>query len=332
MSHASLMFQEASETPEVLSLQRQENLTKCVEIAEYFRDNPPNIIFMIGRGTSDHAGVYAKYLFEVGLGIPVCAAAPSVAGVFDCRLTLSNSLAIVISQSGQSPDIVKQTEYAKQGGAKTLAIVNDTQSPVARCADFVLPLHAGKEKAVAATKSYLASLHALCQLYATWKEDEGLTNTLEGLPNAMQQAKETSPKLLPQDLEGIRHCVVLGRGFGYAVAREVALKLKEVLGIHAESYSSAEFLHGPVTLAHNGLLVIDITLQDETYEMHSSQIKDIKARGAKVKDISLDRTIHPRLDALLVMQRFYLDIEAVAVASGNNPDEPVGLKKVTETV
>ncbi len=332
MAKKSLMHIEACQTPEVIRRQLSENQRRCEEIIQYLRTMPISMILMIGRGTSDHAGVYAKYLFEVGLGIPVCSAAPSVAGVFNRRLSLRNCLAIVVSQSGQSPDIIKQTQYAKEGGAITLAIVNDVMSPVAEAADFVLPMLAGDEKAVAATKSYLASLAALCYFYAVWKKDSALIDKLTLLPDIMRQAQDEGPRISPKDLSGINKCVVLGRGFGYAVAREVALKLKEVLGILAESYSSAEFLHGPITLAYNGLLVIDINIQDETYNSHVSQLVDIKSRGATVIDISVDACIHPRLDALVLMQRFYLDIEAIAVVYGNDPDAPIGLKKITETL
>ncbi|MEM0911615.1 MAG: SIS domain-containing protein [Pseudomonadota bacterium] len=332
MLNSSLMSREASESPDALLLQLTKNRKKCHTLAMRLRTRPPVMIFMIGRGTSDHAGIYAKYLFEVGLGIPVCSAAPSVAGVFEQKLTLENCLAITISQSGRSPDVVKQTEYAKQGGAMTIAIVNDVQSPVAVMADDVLPMHVGQESAVAATKSYLASLSALCHLLVEWTKDAILYKKLNALPSKMREAQCKSAQLKASDLIATNQCVVLGRGFGYAIAREVALKLKEILGILAESYSSAEFLHGPVTLAYSGLLVLNIDIPDETQGAHRAQIEDIKSRGAKVIDISIDTSLHPRLDALLIMQRFYLDIEAIAVAFGMDPDAPVGLKKVTQTL
>lgn len=332
MSNVSLMFQEASETPQVIAQQRQANQQACEALATRLRQQPPTLIFMIGRGTSDHAGVFAKYLFEVGCSIPVCAAAPSVAGVFGSQLNLNGALAIVISQSGRSPDILRQTEAAKRGGAITLALVNDVDSPLAELVDFVLPLHANQEKAVAATKSYLATLHALCQLFGCWMGDEALTDSLNLLPSQLQRVQSLPPQLTEDDLQDVKHCVVLGRGFGYAIGREVALKLKEVLGIHAEAFSSAEFLHGPVTLAHNHLLVLDIGIADESLESHQQQIRDVEKRGARVRSLTVASGLHPRLHALLVMQRFYLDIESIAAELGLNPDEPIGLKKVTQTL
>lgn len=332
MANVSLMFKEASDTPNIIAQQRNENQAACQHLAAALRATPPSMIFMIGRGTSDHAGVFAKYLFEVGCQIPVCAAAPSVAGVYGSQLNLKGALAIVISQSGRSPDILKQTEYAKRGGATTLALVNDTDSPLAELADYVLPLHANREQAVAATKSYLATLHALCDLYAHWMEDYALLDALALLPSQLQRVQALPQNLTQTDVNQVKHCVVLGRGFGYAIAREVALKLKEVLGIHAEAFSSAEFLHGPVTLAHNHLLVLDIGINDETLASHQQQIDDVEQRGAKVKSLTVESELHPRLQALLIMQRFYLDIEAVAIEMGFNPDEPIGLKKVTQTL
>lgn len=327
----SIMATEAAASPMAIRTQLKENRARCRALGERLRQYPPRAIMMIGRGSSDHAGVFAKYLFEVGCGVPVISAAPSVAGVFGVTLQLEECVAIAVSQSGRSPDILQQMERAKAGGAYCIALVNDTLSPLCDRADTVLPLYAGSEEAIAATKSYLASLSALCHLYASWKPDSVLQSALETLPDSMQQAQLSEPRLKAEHLHAIQHCVVIGRGFGYAIAREVALKLKEVLGIHAEAFSSAEFLHGPVTLADKQLCVINITLDDESACFHTSHVADISQRGARVVDISLSADIHKRLQALIIMQRFYLDIEQIAWAMGRDPDAPPGLRKVTET-
>lgn len=327
----SIMAREAGQSAEVIRQQLAANRDVCERLGDTFRNKPPRAIMMIGRGTSDHAGVFAKYLFEVGCGVPVISAAPSVAGVFNSTLNLDGAVAIAISQSGKSPDILHQVKLAKEGGAYCVALVNDTTSPLAGLVDDVIPLAAGKEEAVAATKSYLATLSALCQLYACWKQDGKLSDALATLPDAMTSATETAPRLTAESLAGVAHCVVLGRGFGYAIAREMALKLKEVLGIHAEAFSSAEFLHGPVTLVEKQLCVLNVSIGDETQSVHSAQLEDIAARGARMVDLSLPLDVHPRLQPLVMMQRFYLDIERVAQARGLNPDAPPGLKKVTET-
>lgn len=327
----SRMQIEAQATPDIIRAQLAANAAICEQLGAELRQQTPTGIMMIGRGTSDHAGVFAKYLFEVEAGIPVFAAAPSVAGVYDSQLQLGGYLAICISQSGQSPDIVEQAKRAKAGGARLVAIVNVTDSPLAQLADTVLPLHAGPEIAVAATKSYLASLSALTQLCAYWQQDEALQNALNDLPAQLEQTQRAPACLHAEQLQDLRHCVVLGRGFGYAIAREIALKLKEVLGIHAEAFSSAEFLHGPVTLVERHLTVFNVHIHDEGSDMHRRQLADIKKRGAHLVQMPAPETLHPRLQPLAVMQRFYLDIEHAARQLGLNPDAPPGLKKVTET-
>lgn len=327
----SRMQIEAQATPDIIRAQLAANATICEQLGAELRQQPPTGIMMIGRGTSDHAGVFAKYLFEIEASVPVFAAAPSVAGVYNSQLNLDGYLAICISQSGQSPDIVEQAKRAKAGGAKVVAIVNITDSPLAQLADTVIPLHAGPELAVAATKSYLASLTALLQLCAYWQQNAELKSALTALPEQLEQIQRAQICLHAEQLDNLRHCVVLGRGFGYAIAREIALKLKEVLGIHAEAFSSAEFLHGPVTLVERHLTVLNVHIHDEGSAMHRRQLADIKQRGAELVQLPAPQALHPRLQPLAVMQRFYLDIEHAARQLGFNPDAPPGLKKVTET-
>ena len=329
----SIMAQEARQAATVIADQLKHNKPVCDRLAETLRTLQPSMIMMIARGSSDHAGVFAKYLYEVELGIPVCAAAPSVSGIFNKQLNLKNALVIVISQSGRSPDILHQAKFARQGGAYTVALVNDETSPLASICDAVLPIRAGKEQAVAATKSYLASLSALLQLCAVWSENKALEASLADLPVAMQAVCEQPPQLKTEYLQGVQNCIVLGRAFGYAISREVALKLKEVLSIHAESFSSAEFIHGPVTLAEKPLLIIDLDIPDESQPFHHKMSDNVRQRGANmVKMDCANTTLHKRVVPLLLMQRFYLDIEQVAMEMGLDPDTPPGLNKVTETL
>ena len=322
----SIMAQEARQAATVIADQLKHNKPVCDALAETLRILQPSMIMMVAR-------VFAKYLYEVELGIPVCAAAPSVSGIFNKQLNLKNALVIVISQSGRSPDILHQAKFARQGGAYTVALVNDETSPLASICDAVLPIRAGKEQAVAATKSYLASLSALLQLCAVWSENKALEASLADLPVAMQAVCEQPPQLKTEYLQGVQNCIVLGRAFGYAISREVALKLKEVLSIHAESFSSAEFIHGPVTLAEKPLLIIDLDIPDESQPFHHKMSDNVRQRGANmVKMDCANTTLHKRVVPLLLMQRFYLDIEQVAMEMGLDPDTPPGLNKVTETV
>lgn len=329
----SIMHSEALQTPQVIATQLKANRELCERIGEQLRQRAPAFVYLIGRGSSDHAGVFAKYLIEVELGIPVCAAAPSVASVYGQTLRLQDAVVICISQSGRSPDLLAQVAAAKQAGAWTLGLVNDASSPLAALVEEFIPLHAGEEKAVAATKSYLATLSALVHLTAAWSGKTGLTDALTALPAVMLEQVAHLPRLPQTPLSSWRHCVVLGRGFGYAIAREIALKLKEVCGIHAEAFSSAEFLHGPVTLAAQHVPVISVTIGDESMASHCQQIDDIAQRGAPVIPlVAHEEGIHPRLLPLLLLLGFYLDVAPIAQAMGRNPDAPVGLKKVTQTL
>ncbi|WP_240222791.1 glucosamine-6-phosphate deaminase NagB-II [Rheinheimera hassiensis] len=329
----SIMALEATEAPQRIAEQLAANAATVQQVVEQIRQRSPKFVYMVGRGSSDHAGVFAKYLIEIEVGLPVAAAAPSIASVYNKSLQLADALVLVISQSGRSPDILAQVEMAKRSGAMVVALVNDTTSPLAEQAHYTLPLHVGAEKAVAATKSYLATLSAILQLVSVWSGNQALQQAVQQLPQSLQAAIELPQQLTAQALENVAHLVVLGRGLGYAISREIALKLKEVCGIHAEAFSSAEFLHGPVTLVKNQFAIVDVTIEDESLSAHRSQIEDVRSRGAAIvqlhhRGVNADARVLP----LLVLQRFYLDVEVVARSRGINPDAPPGLNKVTKTV
>lgn len=329
----SLMAKEAAQAPQVIKHQLAENAVLCRSLAERIRQFDPAMVYIVGRGSSDHAGVFAKYLIEVELGIPVCASAPSVHSVYQRNLKLDRALVIIISQSGGSPDIIAQAKAAKASGALTLALVNNTQSALSEIADEVYPLHAGEELAIAATKSYLATLSAILHLVANWKQDKDMLNALTQLPAQLETVIKGASQLTKPLVENLKHCVVLGRGFGYAISREIALKLKEVCSIHAEAFSSAEFLHGPVTLVEKQLSVITIAIEDESADAHEVIMQDLHNRGTRAIELRQSAgNMHPRCLPLAVLQRFYIDIEQVATQMGLDPDKPAGLKKVTKTL
>lgn len=329
----TIMAQEAAEAPARICEQLAANSSTIAAIVSQIQQRAPRYVYMVGRGSSDHAGVFAKYLIEIEIGLPVVHSAPSIASVYNKQLQLTDALVLVISQSGRSPDILAQVGMAKAAGAMVVAFVNDTTSPLAEQADFVVPLFVGPEKAVAATKSYLATLSALLQLVAVWSQQPELLTAVNQLPELLQQAQALPAQLTPESVARVQHGVVLGRGPGYAIAREIALKLKEVCGIHAEAFSSAEFLHGPVTLVKDQFAIIDVTVHDEAYAAHKAQINEVQSRGASLVHLDHGALVtHPRVLPLLVLQRFYLDVEAVARSRGVNPDAPPGLNKVTKTV
>ncbi len=329
----TVMETEAREAPSRIAEQLKNNAPIMDALGERLRNKPPRFVMIVGRGSSDHAGVFAKYLIEIETGTPTFAAAPSVSSVYGKKLKLEDALVIVISQSGRSPDILAQAQMAKDAGAYTVALVNDETAPIKDIVDQVVPLKAGPELAVAATKSYLCTLSAVLQLVANWTQDDDLMASVEQLPQTLTDAIESDVQLRPEDLAAVKNLVVLGRGPGYGITRELALKLKEVCSVHAESFSSAEFLHGPVTLVEQKLTVVNVPIEDESYQAHSEQIADIIRRGGTLINLHVpSKGVHPRVAPLALLQRFYLDVAHVAVSRGINPDEPAGLKKVTQTV
>ncbi len=329
----SLMKQEAEQASTYIQKQLIRNKPVIQKIAARLIDYSPHAVMLVGRGSSDHAGSFAKYLIEIEMGIPTFAAAPSITTVYNRTISLDKTLVIIISQSGRSPDILKQAKQAKLSGALCIAIVNDEQSPLTEFVDFVIPLSVGEEKSVAATKSYLATLSALLQMIAYWKNDTALVVALEQIPAMLSRSVTAQNQLRFEDLNNVKNLVVLGRGLGFAIGKEIALKLKEVCAIHAECFSSAEFLHGPVTLVDEQFKILNVLVDDESLAVHDSQIREMKSRGAMIVTLHNETgDIHPRIAPLAVLQRFYLDIEAIAVKRGLNPDLPKGLKKVTKTL
>ncbi len=326
------MAREAREAGAKINDQLQTNDALTTGIAARIQEANPSFVVLVGRGSSDHAALFAKYLIEVETGLPVVSAAPSVATTFRTSLRLDKAIVIVISQSGRSPDLIEYLKMARNQGALTIALVNDIESPLADVAHCVIPLLVGEETAVAATKSYLGSLSALLQLVSKMVDSSELTTAVTRIPEALASALDVAPQLQHSDLAATNHCVVTGRGFGFAIGNEVALKMKEVCAIQAECFSSAEFLHGPVRIVSDNFQVVDIVIRDETYEMHHRQHEQLANRGAIVTTLACDEWIHPRIQPLAIMQRFYLDLEQVGREMGFNPDEPEGLSKVTETL
>lgn len=334
----TLMFREAAQTADVVAAQFARNHAVVSALAASLRADPPPFVVTCARGSSDHAATYAKYLFETQLGVVTASASPSVGSVYESPLQLRGALYVVISQSGKSPDLLRNAEAAKAAGARVVALVNVEDSPLAQLADTVIALGAGPEKSVAATKSYLASLAAILQLGAHWKNDAALLAALDTLPQALRAAWEADWRPLTEGLVEAHNLFVLGRGLGLAAAQEAALKFKETCGLHAEAYSSAEVKHGPMALVGPGFPVLAFAQPDETGAGTRSLAEEFRGRGAQVwlasadGDLPLVAAPHPVCAPLLTIQSFYRAINALALRRGYNPDLPPHLNKVTETV
>lgn len=334
----TLMFREAAETADVIERQYAANHDTLTALAAELRARPPAFIATCARGSSDHAATYAKYLFETQLGLVTASLSPSVGSVYEVKQKLDNALFIAISQSGKSPDLLRNAEAARAAGARVVALVNVADSPLALLADTVVPLHAGAERSVAATKSYLASLAAVLQLVAYWKDEAPLRQALDDLPLSLRAAWQMDWSPLTDGLQDARNLFVLGRGLGLAAAQEAALKFKETCGLHAEAYSSAEVKHGPMALVGPGFPVLCFAQPDETESGTLALAQEFRGRGAQVwlasahGDLPLVAAPHPACAPLITIQSFYRAINALALRRGHNPDVPPHLNKVTETV
>lgn len=336
--HDTLMYREAAEAADVIAAQFQRNQAAVETLAASLRAAPPPFVVTCARGSSDHAATYAKYLLETRLGLVTASASPSVGSVYAAPLHLRGALYIVISQSGKSPDLLRNAEAARAAGARVVALVNVEDSPLAQLAETVIPLGAGAERSVAATKSYLASLAAILQLVAYWSQDAALIASLRTLPDALRQAWNSDWSALTDGLVPAHNLFVLGRGLGLAAAQEAALKFKETCGLHAEAYSSAEVKHGPMALVGPGFPVLAFAQPDETGAGTRAVLQEFAARQAQVwladvdGDLPLPLAPHPACAPLLTIQSFYRAINALALRRGHNPDLPPHLNKVTETV
>lgn len=259
---------EIIEQPDVLQNWLDTQMENVSNIARAIQARDIEYIFLAARGSSDHAGTYAQYLFGARNRLPVALAAPSLFTMYPQSPRLGKALVIGISQSGQSPDIVSVLAEGKRQGALTLAITNDTESPLAQSADLSLSIGAGPEKAVAATKTYTAQLFALAALSAALAgSQESDLAALARVPAAVRSSLELEADVrrITESHAGLVHCVVLGRGYNYATAQEWALKLKELAYVFTDVYSTADFLHGPIAILDRDFPVLAIAVEGAVF-------------------------------------------------------------------
>src|SRR6476661_1354691 len=249
MQNKTQMAAEFRQAPDIVVRQAHELTRPVAELVAALRRQAPQVVVTCARGSSAHAATFGKHLIERHLGIPVSAVAPNIATVYRRRLHLTGQMFLAISQAGRSDDIVESVALAREAGALTAALVNDTESPLAKAADVVLPMLAGPEVSVAATKTFVASLAVLLRLAAMWTDDGAIRQGLDRLPARLASAADLDWTAALPALAAAPHLMSIGRGPTLAVAREAALKLKETCRIHAEAFSGAAFLHGPVALA-----------------------------------------------------------------------------------
>ncbi len=337
----TLMFKEAAESASAVRAQISRYKATFADIGSDLRSRDLSAAIMVGRGSSDHAGVYGRYLIEILRGVVTSPSGLSVNSLYNAKLNTKNALCIAISQSGQSPDLVSSVKKVRESGGYTLALTNTVDSALAHVSHATIDLCAGPENSVAATKSFITSMAALAQLIAHWSNDEALISAIDELPDQMEAAWALNWDAAQPAFIKSSSAFILGRGVGYGITREAALKFKETSGIHAEAYSAAEVLHGPAAIIGKDFPILAFSQNDQTKTSLTQTLDKLAATGAKIfvagqshPDCVTLPTVksHPLLEPILMVQSFYKLVNAVSVARGFNPDTPPNLSKVTETI
>ncbi len=339
------MLEEIAEQPAALERTIQEERQKYEKLGEFLRGREIDLIVLAARGSSDNAALFGRYWLEMMTGIPVSLAAPSVYTLYNAKLNLKRALVIGVSQSGEGVDINRVLETAKESGAFTLGITNEANSSMAQIADETLLIHAGREKSVAATKTYTGQMlhfYFLANILSETKVE------LEKIPVYAAQALENDAKIkeLVERYVFMENCVVVGRGLNYGNAYELALKLMETCYVVAERFSSADFFHGPLAIVERRFPVILFAPNGETKQGNIDLLKRLRELNADVLSITNDAEIAALSSRNLMMsdeiEKYLSPIPFIipaqlfaahlAEAKGLNPDAPRSLSKVTRTL
>ncbi|AYM60974.1 SIS domain-containing protein [Agrobacterium fabrum] len=342
LTNMTHMRKEIDEAPEAAARLLEGSASEIAAAGLALREKDPAFLITIARGSSDHAATFIKYAVELTAGRPVASLGPSVASVYGANLKLDGGAALAISQSGKSPDIVAMADAATKAGALTIALTNTLPSPIATASTHAVNLNAGPELAVAATKSFLNSIVAGLAVLSEWTGDEALKGAVRALPEHFEKAVKLDWSELAHQLGDAKSLYMLGRGPALAIASEAALKFKETSNKHAEAYSSAEVLHGPVALVEGRFPIVTFAARDAAEASVVKIIDSLAAKGAlafatsdkanEARRLPFVATGHPITDALTLILPFYGFVEDWSRSKGFNPDAPLALKKVTETV
>ncbi|NSZ19354.1 SIS domain-containing protein [Agrobacterium vitis] len=335
------MRQEINEIPQAVSRLLSDSRESLEQAGAALRKRDPAVLVTIARGSSDHAAHFLKYAVELELGIVVASLGPSLASIYQAPLKLDRAAALAISQSGASPDLVALAKSAVAGGATTISLLNTISSPLAAASDIAIDIQAGPEIAVAATKSFVNSIVAGLSLISAWSDNARLAAAVEALPTHLEKALALDWSSLVEVLKDADSLYMLGRGPTLAIACEAALKCKETSELHAEAYSSAEVLHGPVSLVSANFPIIAFAARDKAEASIAATANGLAAKNASVfltsslakesNHLPFIETGHPLTDALALIVPYYGMVESLSRARGLDPDKPAALKKVTET-
>lgn len=338
------MLEETRSTPQRVATMLAADGPVYADLAREIRRRDPDFVVTVARGSSDHAALYLASLAGIVTGRITASLPPSLVTRYGATLRFERSLVVAASQSGAGPDLLRTMEAARGGGALTVAIVNQPDSPLERAAEHFLSQHAGPERSVAATKSVIATMAVAARLVASWAEDRMLLEALDTLPERLEATLACDWSAALPVLGSASSLYVVGRGPGLGVAEETALKLKETSGLLAEALSAAEIQHGPKAVIGPGFPVLAYGLQDPGGRDALAFAGDLAVAGAQVMVASHDAPgaglihlplpspLHPLLDPIVALLAFYPLAEALARAHGRDPDRPPGLLKVTRTL
>jgi len=342
------LIDEIHEQPEAIRRLLNSQSEAITTISGQVRARGINYIYLAARGTSDNAGKYAQYLFGAVNRLPMALAAPSLFSLYRQPPLLKDALVIGVSQSGRSPDIISVMEEARQQGVMSLAVTNSPVSLMADASDFILDISCGPEKAVAATKSYTSSLVALALLSAALADDGDMRRVLEKVPGWMEEmlAQEGEIARQAEFYRGMDKCVLLGRGYNYSTVYEWSLKLKELAGVMAEPYYSADFLHGPIAMVHGEFPVFTVAPDGSAFppllellqRLHNDRQVGIFSITDSEEVANLSRAalrlpagVPEWLTPIIAIIPAQLFAYHLACHKGLDPDNPAGLTKVTRT-
>ncbi len=337
---STAMSKEIREISEVIIKQGESNAPLLIRFAEFLKKESISNIVLLGRGSSRNACVYAKFLIESALNIPVSIASPSIASIYDRVLNYQNTLLFVCSQTGESSDQVKFIENAKKGGARIIGLINNESSSLAKQCDFLFSLKAGNEKNTA-TKSYIAMLYAFASLYAMFCGRNDLADELYHLPDVIDQVVNTKWDAFTETMVQSPNLFTLGRSFNLSTAREISLKCNEVCQIFSKAYTSPEFFHGPVALIQQNIPILHFLLNDESYKSSLETYQQLIDLGANVftvdckaineKTLVLPKT-SPIIEPIIQSVALFNVIENLSVMKGLNPDNPPPLSDLTKMI
>ncbi len=343
----SLMLQEIAEQPQALASTIQAERTKISRLGTFLQSREIDLIVLVARGSSDNAALFGRYLLEITTGIPVSLSAPSVHTLYGAKLNLSHALVVGVSQSGEGEDINQVLENARACGAYTVGITNEPSSSMVSFVDETLLMHGGRERSVAATKTFTGQMMLFYMLAAELAQSTPAWS-YDAIPEFAARALEQQPAILElvQRYVFMENCVVVGRGLAYANAYELALKLMETCYVVAERFSSADFLHGPVAMVERHFPVILFAppgvmlpgvknLIRRLRELRADTLiitSDIEAAGDSSRSIVMPREIDEFVAPIPYIIPGQLFAALLADAKGLDPDQPRSLSKVTRTL